>query len=260
MKKLKYNICSYIVFIMEKVITDIEYLDYLISMDIKCIREILTRLNVSITKKNNKVIHYKNVLIRKLLLHFDPYKPKKDIDLTDISNKKIPKQDIDLSDIDLFYNISGRAENDSSNKKRESIICCIINNKIPHKYYDKKEWFELKNNINTYINNICELNNIEHINTCECVRKGGRSNHYDLELKINATSKFKIEFKYNAGSVDDAPQYVSLMKPSQYLEESYEEYYYDNYLCNWISKYNFIIPKREEYLKIHPYYKTKMYD
>ena len=42
------------------------------------------------------------------------------------------------------------------------------------------------------------------------------------------------------------------MKPSQYLEKSYEEYYYDNYLINIINEYGFLLPTKEEYLnKIH---------
>ena len=42
------------------------------------------------------------------------------------------------------------------------------------------------------------------------------------------------------------------MKPSQYLEESYEEYYYDNFLSKLVKEYNFKMPDRSEYLnKIH---------
>ena len=39
------------------------------------------------------------------------------------------------------------------------------------------------------------------------------------------------------------------MKPSQYLDASYEEYYYDNYFITLVKKYNLPLPSKEEYLK-----------
>ena len=58
-----------------------------------------------------------------------------------------------------------------------------------------------------------------------------------------------VEFKFNAICVQDTPQFVSPMKPSQYLDSSYEEYYYDNYITKLSLNFNIEIPKREEYLK-----------
>jgi len=60
---------------------------------------------------------------------------------------------------------------------------------------------------------------------------------------------FHIELKYNAASIEDAPQFVSPMKPSQYLSRSYEEYYYDNYLSFLSTKSGLPMPPREDFLK-----------
>jgi hypothetical protein len=67
-----------------------------------------------------------------------------------------------------------------------------------------------------------ENNIVNHIQ--KCVHKAGRNNHYDLLLTINDTQKFNIEFKFNAEFIKETPQFVSPMKPSQYLQTSYEEY------------------------------------
>ena len=90
----------------------------------------------------------------------------------------------------------------------------------------------MKKQVDLYITKLCEINNIDNYNTINCIHKAGRSNHYDFKLLINKTKEFYVEFKFNAVSVTDTPQFVSPMRPSQYLEKSYEEYYYDNYLTN----------------------------
>ena len=58
-----------------------------------------------------------------------------------------------------------------------------------------------------------------------------------------------IEFKCNASCVNDTPQFVSPMKPSQYLDSSYEEYYYNYYFTPLVNRYNLSLPTKEEYLK-----------
>ena len=39
------------------------------------------------------------------------------------------------------------------------------------------------------------------------------------------------------------------MKPSQYLSNSFEEYYYDNYLVRILQKYGLVIPEKDIYVK-----------
>jgi hypothetical protein len=153
------------------------------------------------------------------------------------------------NDINLFTTNTIRANNDINNKKREQLIEYIINNKIPEHYYKSSKWKNLKNEINTFIKNICEIKNITCCNKIQCICKAGRGHHYDFKIEINDNIEIYVEFKFNADCVKDIPQFVSPMKPSQYLESCYEEYYYDNYLKEILEEYNLPLPKREEYLK-----------
>jgi hypothetical protein len=143
-----------------------------------------------------------------------------------------------------------RSKNDSNNKKREHIIACIINNQIPEQYYrHSTRWRNLKNELDLYIKELCKNKGITCIDNIDCITKAGRGQHYDFKLIINNSEEFMLEFKFNASCVNDIPQFVSPMKPSQYLESSYEEYYYNNYFIPLVDKYNLYLPTKEEYLK-----------
>lgn len=125
------------------------------------------------------------------------------------------------------FDVSTKNENDKNNKVREHVVCAIINNSVPDEYFNNSlRWKKLKTSIYKYVNEL-----VGDYATIECKLKGGRRNNYDFELVLNGGEKtFKIELKFNAQQIDDSPQFVSPMKPSQYLSMSYEEYYYDNYL------------------------------
>lgn len=156
---------------------------------------------------------------------------------------------INYHDIDVFTN-KKRSDNDENNKKRELIITLIVNNKIPSQYYDNStEWSNLKKGVDEYIEQLCNKTNIQQVKTIECIPKAGRNHHYDFKIVINKTNKFSVEFKFNAASVNDTPQFVSPMKPSQYLESSYEDYYYNNYFKNLVEKYDLPLPTKEDYMK-----------
>lgn len=131
--------------------------------------------------------------------------------------------------INVFMD-KNRSKNHSNNKKRENIIGCIINNNIPKEYciYSLR-WYNLKNKIDLFIKELCKKKNITYIDSIVCIHKAGRVHHYDFKLIINNSEEFMLEFKFNASCINDTPQFISPMKPSQYLDSSYEEYYYDNY-------------------------------
>lgn len=156
---------------------------------------------------------------------------------------------ITYTNINVFTD-KKKCDNDKNNKLREDIVGCIINNKLPCEYYKySSRWNSLKNEIYAYINNLCKMNNIERCEHVICEHKAGRTYNYDFLLKINKTKEFHIEFKFNATCVNETPQFVSPMKPSQYLDSSYEEYYYENYLVPLLKKYVMVIPERDVYLK-----------
>tara|TARA_Y100000389_G_scaffold200236_1_gene240222 strand:- start:1955 stop:2833 length:879 start_codon:yes stop_codon:yes gene_type:complete len=143
-----------------------------------------------------------------------------------------------------YFEEKEKSKNDKNNKIRELIINLIINNKIPENYYTRsKKWLCLKTSIDLYIKELCNEYNISEIKSIRSEERGGRKNHYDFKLIINNKHSFNIEFKCN-----NIPQFVSPMKPSQYMDSSYEEYHY-GYLEALCDIHGLQCPKIESYLK-----------
>ena len=165
-----------------------------------------------------------------------------------LQNFTYNKEIINSKSINVFK-VSEKKFNDKNNKTRENIISAIINNKIPENYYILKKWFYMKQHIFNYIK---KLSNKSY-EKVECINKAGRGHKYDFLLKIlykdGIKEDFMIEFKFNVSLIDDSPQFVSPMKPSQYMSNSYENYYYDNYLHKLSNIFNIKMPSKEEYLK-----------
>ena len=166
--------------------------------------------------------------------------------------KKLPEITYEKNIIN-YYSInsfikSEKCDNDKNNKIREYIIGAVINGKVPVIYYKySSRWNFMRENINNYIEMLSKDKNISEINKIICIHKGGRNNSYDFKISINDFD-FNVELKFNISNIMDSPQFVSPMKPSQYLSNSYEEYYYDNYLTELSKLSNLIIPDRIEYL------------
>ena len=150
----------------------------------------------------------------------------------------------------VAFDVSIRRSNDEMNHMREFIIGAIYNSKIPPEYYlFSSRWKRLKQATDKYLQKLLPD---ETITDVKCVHKGGRNSNYDFEITLNTIHVFNIEFKFNSSSQDSIPQFVSPMKPSQYLSNSYESYYYNNYLIQISKKFNMMIPSEEKYLqKIH---------
>lgn len=146
--------------------------------------------------------------------------------------------------------LSNRKENDDNNKIRENVIGAIINDKIPLEYYEYyPKWVSLKESIDNYIEILVKTSNSDiSIETIKCIHRGGRMYHYDFNIIVNETITFNIELKFNSSNMNDIPQFVSPMKPSQYLNNNYEEYYYDGYLSKLASFGKLELPDRKEYL------------
>lgn len=157
---------------------------------------------------------------------------------------------------DITYFISeaenvGRSSNDHNNKIRENIISCMVH--IDEDYFCDvtygQEWLKLKSNFDSKMRLICPTYHSYRIQ-----HKAGRGHNYDYVISFFDDIKQKIceeklEFKFNASSIDEAPQFVSPMKPSQYLSMPFEEYYYDNYLLPLLKEFGLIVPERNLYLK-----------
>uniref|UniRef100_A0A6C0LHE2 Uncharacterized protein n=1 Tax=viral metagenome TaxID=1070528 RepID=A0A6C0LHE2_9ZZZZ len=159
---------------------------------------------------------------------------------------------VNVSDIIAFRNTS-RNENDEMNKKRESIIVCLLNKAIPDDYFNDKEyasqWTELRDALNLYIHN--DLN-IDLLCEYKAILRAGRKYNYDFMIITENNAQYNIEFKFNASKVDDTPQFVSPMRPSQYLDSSYESYFWEKYLHELCKIANHTCPIEKDYLdQIH---------
>ena len=151
----------------------------------------------------------------------------------------------------IAFNPSSKGLNDAHNKTRENIVGAIINNKIPETYYEIPEWLMLEFSIITYLQ---ELDRTRTYSRAICSHKGGRKFNFDFGVKVyyenGTTTYYNIELKFNAASIDETPQFVSPMKPSQYMSNVYEDYYYDNYLTQLAMRERGLeLPSRDEYLK-----------
>ena len=158
---------------------------------------------------------------------------------------KYNKQNIIPEDI-KYFQIQTRKKNDKSNKIRESIIGAVLNDKIPIMFYENEEWINLRDNLLKYIQNLVPKEKIINI---QCEHCGGRKYHHDFQITLNKKYVFKVEFKFNATQIGDTPQYVSPMKPSQYLTGNYEEYFYDSYLSQICELAQVPLVDKTEYLK-----------
>jgi hypothetical protein len=111
----------------------------------------------------------------------------------------------------------------------------------------------LKTSIHNYITEL-DKNPFDKI---ECKHKGGRKFNFDFNIIFYSAGLeprvYNIELKFNASAIDDAPQFVSPMKPSQYLSSSYEDYYYTNYLGKLAEATSgLLLPAKETYMaQIH---------
>ena len=150
-----------------------------------------------------------------------------------------------------------RGQNDKNNKMRETIIGAIINDCVPAAYYRTERWRALKTAVDGFLHECAG----EQYSRAECIHAAGRGHNYDFTVQFfthdntgvtttTTTTTTNVEFKFNAAKVSDAPQFVSPMKPSQYLSASYEEYFYDKYLMIISAAgASSAIPNRADWLK-----------
>lgn len=159
----------------------------------------------------------------------------------------------DLEDILKFTEQTGiKSENDSDNKIRENIIKTMYYIDNDDYFYDAmygEKWRNLKQNFENSLQKVCSS-----FHTYIIKHKAGRTHNYDynvifLNENREIIQETKLEFKYNASTIDEAPQFVSPMKPSQYLSGSFEEYYYEYFLVHLLQKFDITIPEKSVYLK-----------
>jgi len=86
--------------------------------------------------------------------------------------------------------------------------------------------------------------------------KGGRGSHNDFNVEFigsESSRHCKVEFKYGATSIDRLPQFLSLQVKFPLFAVTYDGFYYDNYLRQYVAIDSGItetIPPRETYLSL----------
>lgn len=154
-------------------------------------------------------------------------------------------------DILVFDKTSMKCENDVINKKRENIIYAILNNLILFIWYTTSDkWKNLKNEL---LSTIKILSGLKTIYKIKCKKMGARKNNFDFIIHIYINAKLymteKIEFKFNAKSVPDAPQILTLSGTFNLLRSKlYAEDYYDTYNQELTQVYGLPHISRVEYL------------
>ena len=155
------------------------------------------------------------------------------------------KYGLNVESIKVFNETKNRSQNDFNNKLREFIIYNIINDKVPKEYYKDTRWSELRQEIDRYLLNTFDT----CITDATCFHTAGRCHHNDFILKINDGRDYTIEFKFNAFNVTKIPQFASPGKPSRFLSDEYEKFYYYSYFIKLCDKYNLSKPSLDTYLK-----------
>ena len=144
----------------------------------------------------------------------------------------------------LFFDKKSQTkhDNDNNNKIREHIILSLATNKVPDEFFEIEEWKTLKETLISALENEGIDTNDESFSM---IQRGGRKFNHDFVITCRDKS-YNFEFKFNASTISETPQFVSPMKPSQYMTASYEEFFYENHLQDILL--NDPIPM-EKYLK-----------
>jgi hypothetical protein len=159
---------------------------------------------------------------------------------------------IKQEDIHLFFGPSARGKNDDTNDKREEMLVMISNNRVPQEFIEAEPlWGQISTNLNKCLDNRLkdEKISLAIVNHYEYRRAGGRGKHHDIDLIGDCKVLLKLEFKYGACEVSETPQFVSPMKPSQYMNISFEEFFYEHYLPKIVEGVGLTVPKKDIYMK-----------
>lgn len=156
--------------------------------------------------------------------------------------------------------------NDEKNKVRENIIGNMMN--LDDEYFMNEKYGTHWKNIHTKFIEKISMLCVEPFDKIKIEGKGGMKYNYDFMLtflgQLNEEKntrviikEVKLEFKHNNSSVSDLVQFLELYdrdvkEKFELCGVSYAEFYYDNYLKNYLElEENLIqhIPEKHEYLK-----------
>jgi hypothetical protein len=132
------------------------------------------------------------------------------------------ENEIIISHIELFEKTFDRTKNDENNKIREKILENILN--LDDQFFENKQYGSKWLNLKTEFINILGLDDDTRI-----VKKAGRINNYDYYIYYPSGIREKVEFKHGSKSIFSLPQIIQV-SDDKLIEETYSDYFYDNYL------------------------------
>jgi hypothetical protein len=178
-----------------------------------------------------------------------------DTSVMDTRSITISQHGISASDIDVFDACHNRSSNDKNNKKREAIICAIINKIID---YPGDKWASLKKQILYF----CHLiSNGQKFDVVKCMAFGGLNNHFDFALDYYLNDcivlHWDIEYKHGGKRVTTLPQFYQC---STKHNSKYAEYFYDTHVAEISEIHQIPIIPRAIYLKLVYQFKYSKHD
>jgi hypothetical protein len=165
---------------------------------------------------------------------------------------------ISVSDISTFFSTSTRGDNDATNKTREKVLKVICN--PPKEYLDNeqygKSWRIVHEEWNNALKKIAADTDISVYTSTKIKVKGGRKSHYDADVMYynekNLVANRKIEFKNGGPNISKVPQFLSLQAKYNIFTETYDKFWYENYLDKYLAcdtEITHVKPSLQVYLK-----------
>ena len=155
-----------------------------------------------------------------------------------------PIKDI-LHAAQLFYTTEDRSANDANNKIRENFLATVLDTDHPDTHFNtiKTKWQQ-------FLSSLAD-------GSPQLRQTAGRGNHHDFVAYYPSPTHpvtIPIEFKHNAKSIREIPQFLSLpTKKAVFMPVEYAGYFYDAYLPKFVDADPVLsahqIPDRQTYLR-----------
>ena len=146
-----------------------------------------------------------------------------------------------VSDITTFFKTSARNKNDATNTVRERVLNLLSN--PPEECLSNQEfgkmWRTVHEEWKNALERVAQIEGVPAYTSTQVEVRGGRRNHYDVHVNYyNETTLVgnkKIEFKYGASKIAGLPQFLSLQAKFALFNETYDKFFYENYLSAYMA-------------------------
>lgn len=148
---------------------------------------------------------------------------------------------MNAADILTFFSTSSRSENDAANNIRENILKIILH--PPKEFMNHVEygshWHKVTQAWNETLQKIAQDTQIPSYTVIKSISRGGRKYHYDMDVMYyngsDCVANRKIEFKNGGTTINDLPQFLSLQAKINLFPETYDTFYYKQYLDSYLA-------------------------